>query len=214
MKLNKRLVKQVNPKLVHYVKTQLFPIYDTLDNAHNSEHIVDVIHRSFHIAKSVPTTLNYNIVFAVASFHDIGLVKGRQGHADISSEMVKSDEFLFSQFTEKEVEEIAIAVQDHSLSKNREPRSLYGKLVADADKDHNPKRSLRRMWEFSLSHFKERTWEEHIQLCYEYFYAKYGKNGRVKYYIPCKKTSKYLVKMKKMAESPKRFRRTFAKFIR
>ena len=78
---------------------------------------VEVTSRSLELAKSLnDPTINLDIVYAVAAYHDIGMVKGRENHAKHSHDYVLQDENLKQFFDSNEIQIIAEACEDHSTS--------------------------------------------------------------------------------------------------
>ena len=62
---------EINNELKKYIEENIFPEYQKNEKAHNIEHIKYVINRSFKFAETVDN-INYDIVYTVAAFHDIG----------------------------------------------------------------------------------------------------------------------------------------------
>ena len=62
---------QINEDLKKYIEENVFPEYSKNEPAHNIEHIKYVIRRSFKFADTVPN-INYNMVYTIAAYHDIG----------------------------------------------------------------------------------------------------------------------------------------------
>ena len=65
----------------------------------------------------------------------VGLLKGRKNHERASRSMVESDAFLADYFTKEQRKIIGEAVEDHRASLSYEPRSIYGKIISEADRD-------------------------------------------------------------------------------
>ena len=64
-------INDVNRNLKSYVETHILPLYKNNDEGHQLAHILNVIDRSFEITKDI-NELNADIIYAAASFHDIG----------------------------------------------------------------------------------------------------------------------------------------------
>lgn len=52
------------------------------------------------------------------------------------------------------------AVEDHRASASHAPRSIYGKIVAEADRDLEPETVFRRTIEYGIDHYPEKNKEE------------------------------------------------------
>ena len=55
------------------------------------------------------------------------------------------------------------AVEDHRASASHAPRSIYGKIVAEADRDLEPEHVFRRTIEYGLDHYPKKSKEEHMK---------------------------------------------------
>lgn len=175
--------ENVKRELQQYVYDNLFPIYATFDKGHDVAHIEAVLRRSFWIFDTCAPCVDPNMVFAVAAYHDIGMKVARENHAMHSGKIVREERNLSKWFSVEQIEIIAQAVEDHSTSSQKTPRSIYGKIVCDADKDDDYKVSLLRAWEFVKNRFPQLTDEECRENVYQQLQKKFGKDGLVKYWL-------------------------------
>ena len=76
------------------------------------------------------------------------------------------------------------AVEDHRASASHAPRSLYGKIVAEADRDLDPESVFRRTIQFGLSHYPEKSKEEHWKRFVDHMHEKYAVGGYIKLWLP------------------------------
>lgn len=141
----------IDNKLKEYIEKYIFPEYSKNEQAHNIEHIKYVINRSFKFADTVPN-INYNIVYTIAAYHDIGHHIDSKKHELISGKIMSRDENLKKFFSYEELKIIKEAIEDHRASSNHEPRSIYGKIVSTADRNNTVEACLRR------SLFKEKLY--------------------------------------------------------
>ena len=191
--------ENVTKELQQYVYENLFPIYATFDKGHDVAHIEGVLKRSFEIVDWIVPFADLDMVFTVAAYHDIGMEIAREKHALHSGKIVRNDENLKKWFSIEQIEIIAQAVEDHSTSAQKMPRSIYGKIVCDADKDDDYKVSLLRAWEFVKTHFPDLTDEECRENVYVQLQKKFGEDGLVKYWLIDTSNSFFLKVMKAMA---------------
>lgn len=91
-----------------------------------------VIRQSLEIAWHY--AVNIEMVYAIAAFHDLGLAIDRKTHHLESGRIVREYQRLVEWFTQEEIETMAQAVEDHRASLDHEPRSIYGKIVAEGDR--------------------------------------------------------------------------------
>ena len=78
MKLNKDLQK--------YIEENIFPSYSKNDLGHNLDHIKYVINRSLKFANEVKD-INYDMVYTIAAYHDIGHFIDAKNHEKISDKL-------------------------------------------------------------------------------------------------------------------------------
>lgn len=169
--------------LVRYVEEVIVPRYDGFDAAHSRSHVETVIGQSLQIYDLLTEQgmeLNLNMVYAIAAFHDLGLCEGRDLHHLGSGRIVREDELLRKWFDSEQIEVMAQAVEDHRASAKNPPRSVYGKIVAEADRVIDPEVIIERTIQFGLEHYKEYSFEEQVQRCVSHLKEKYGDGGYLK----------------------------------
>ena len=159
----------VDKNLVDYIRTKIFPKYDKL-YAHGLLHIKYVIAHSFLIAKNYDVDLN--MVYCIACYHDLGLLNidmNREDHAVESGKILVSDQYLNEFFDVDSLKIMREAIEDHSGSLNIRPRSIYGEIVSDADRDVDIYILAKRQLQTSIKYYPElTTFEEHFERCYHY----------------------------------------------
>lgn len=175
-------MNMLNKELVHYVETEVIPRYASFDKAHREDHVRKVIEESMNM--SVHYDVDLNMLYAAAAFHDTGLVDGRETHHLSSGRIIREDNRLKEWFSPDQIETIAQAAEDHRASNGKEPRSVYGRIVAEADRDIDPMRILRRTVQFGMEHYPELDKEGHWQRMLEHLSEKYDYGGYLKLFIP------------------------------
>ena len=166
----------------HYIETEIIPRYETFDKAHRTDHVRQVIAESLKLASYYE--VDECMVYTIAACHDIGLCEGREYHHLVSGRLMRADERLREWFTEEEIEIMAQAVEDHRASNDHAPRSIYGRIVAEADRLIEPMQILRRTVQYGLSHYPELTKEQHYLRYCEHLQEKYAEGGYLKLWIP------------------------------
>lgn len=168
--------------LIRYIEDNILPQYDKFDKAHQREHADTVIEQSLQLAR------HFNVipamVYAIAAYHDLGLCMGRERHHIESAHIVRRDEILKKFFTPEQIETIADAVEDHRASNSNEPRTIYGKIVAEADRIIDGMTIMRRTIQYGLSKYPEQTEKGHIDRAVAHIKEKYGRGGYLKLWIP------------------------------
>ena len=169
--------------LRQYIETEVIPQYGAFDKAHREDHARAVIERALKMARQYPE-IDEEMLYAAAACHDLGLAVDRKTHHLESGKIIRADKRLREWFTPEQVEVIAQAAEDHRASAQTPPRSLYGCLVAEADRMIVPETIIRRTIQFGLSHYPELEREEHWERTLEHLHEKYAEGGYLKLLIP------------------------------
>lgn len=162
----------MNTELVQYIESEILPRYERF-YSHGFEHIKRVIQTALMLGETYD--LERNVVYAAAACHDLGLKVNRKHHEEESGKIVAADETLPRFFSTEELKVIKEAVEDHRGSRKEPPRSMYGRVISDADRDFDPAVMARRTIATSIRNYPElEGFGEHFERCYEYML------GRVK----------------------------------
>lgn len=197
----------MNQELREYVESEIIPRYSNFDKAHREDHARSVIEEALRL--STFYDVNEDMVYAAAAFHDTGLVEGRQTHHLVSGRIIREDPRLPEWFSPSQIEMIAQAAEDHRASGTSEPRSIYGKLIAEADRDIIPIKILRRTVQFGLEHYPELSREEHWRRFLDHLHEKYYYGGYLKLYIPQSRNAASLERLRQMIGDEASLRKTF-----
>lgn len=127
--------RDVNDKLKLYVENEIFPQYEVNDKAHGIVHIMEVIRRSFALNDTFKLGLDANMIYAIASCHDLGKHENHAIHEKIAANRFFSDDNMKEFFNDEERLIIKEAIEDHRSSMEDTPRSVYGKLISSADRN-------------------------------------------------------------------------------
>lgn len=165
-----------------YIETEILSRYDHFDKAHRRDHADYVIRQSLELARHYDVDMD--MVYAIAAYHDTGLAIDRKTHHLESGRIMREDRRLSEWFTADQIETMAQAVEDHRASSDHEPRSIYGKIVAEADRQIDGMTILRRTIQFGLSHYPGLDKEGHWQRTQEHLSEKYAEGGYLKLWIP------------------------------
>lgn len=172
----------MNPEIRQYVETEIIPRYAYFDKAHSIEHVRAVIERAMALTKFYD--VSDDMVYVAAAYHDTGLVEGRDFHHTASARIIREESALRQWFKPEEIETIAQAAEDHRASAANEPRSIYGKIIAEADRHIEPETVIRRCIQYGLAHEPEKNRREQFQRALCHLRDKYGDNGYLKLWIP------------------------------
>lgn len=170
------------PALVQYIETRIIPRYASFDKAHREDHARAVIDRALEMGKNYE--INPDMLYAAAACHDLGLAVDRKTHHLESGRIIRADAQLRRWFTPEQIETIAQAAEDHRASATAPPRSIYGALVAEADRMIVPETIVRRTIQYGLSHYPDLDKESHWQRTLEHLHEKYAEGGYLHLLIP------------------------------
>ncbi len=183
----------MNQQLVEYIESEIIPRYAGFDEAHRVDHARTVIEESLKLAKiagqagndkGTVNDVNIDMVYAIAAYHDTGLCEGREKHHLVSGRIIREDGTLRRWFTEDQIETMAQAAEDHRASSDHEPRSIYGRIVAEADRIIDGETIVRRTIQFGLSHYPELDRQQHWERMFAHLKEKYDYGGYLKLWIP------------------------------
>ena len=172
----------IQPQLKAYIEQEILPRYNHFDAAHQRNHAEEVIERSLALAEHYEVDLN--MVYAIAAYHDTGLCEGRDTHHLVSGRIIREDKRLREWFDETQIETMAQAAEDHRASSEHEPRSIYGKIVAEADRLILPEKVIHRTIQYGLDHYPELDKEGQYRRFREHLLEKYSDTGYLKLWIP------------------------------
>ena len=198
-----------NPSLdlVEFVETQILPQYANFDKAHNMEHVTRVIRRSLDLARQ--TGADLDMAYVIAAYHDLGLSGPRAIHHLTSGKILMADARLKRWFSPDQLKIMKEAVEDHRASASRAPRSIYGKIVAEADRDMNPQVVIRRTIQYGLSNYPELDMEGHWKRFMQHMNEKYSVNGYIRLWIQGSENERKLKELRSLIVNPVQMREIF-----
>ena len=199
----------IDTNLVHYIEQDILPRYEHFDAAHQRNHAEEVIERSLVLAEHYDVDLN--MVYAIAAYHDTGLCEGRDTHHLVSGRIIREDKKLREWFDESQIETMAQAAEDHRASSGHEPRSIYGKIVAEADRLISPEKVIRRTIQFGLDHYPELDKEWQYQRFKAHLLEKYSDTGYLRLWIPESDNAVRLEELRKVIRDETAMREAFEK---
>ena len=206
------MAMELNPGLKEYVERKIIPRYSSFDKAHKEDHARSVIEEALSLAGHYD--VDPDIVYAAAAFHDTGLVEGREVHHLVSGRIIREDPLLKEWFTPEQIETIAQAAEDHRASSGSEPRSICGRIIAEADRDIIPMKILRRTVQFGLEHYPELGKEEHWNRFVSHLHEKYYYGGYLKLFIPESRNAARLEELRQVIADEERLRSVFEEIFK
>ena len=165
--------------LIHYVETEIIPRYEHFDKAHNRSHVQTVIDESLALAELV------------------------------SGEIIAADSNLLQWFDKEEMAIMREAVEDHRASSDHEPRSIYGKIVAEADRIIDTDITLRRTVQYGLKQNPAADEAWHYQRFHKHLMKKYAPSGYLKRWLPDSKNAERLKELQSIIADEVRLKSIF-----
>lgn len=199
----------ITPALLAYISEHILPLYAHFDAAHQADHVQKVIADSMVMAdrfEAVP-----DMVYTIAAYHDVGLVEGRERHHIVSGKILREDAELRTWFSPGQIETMAQAVEDHRASAKQPPRSIYGCIVAEADRNICLETIIRRTVQYGLAHYPELDREGHIQRAISHLEEKYSRRGYLRLWIPGSPNEKALCQVWDAVDDKKALRQLISK---
>lgn len=172
----------LSAELINHIEIEILPRYEAFDKAHDRRHALMVMSNSLRLAQHYDVDMQ--MVYTIAAYHDLGLEAGREQHHTVSARIVREEKRLKTFFTSGQIEIIADAVEDHRASNTREPRTIYGKIIAEADRIIDADTIMTRTVQYGMSHYPTLTKEKHIERAVAHIHEKYGREGYLKLWIP------------------------------
>lgn len=199
-----------------YIYEVIVPRYAEFDAAHREDHALTVIEQAMSILDGMPACMepvDRAVLKMAAACHDLGLVNGRDNHHMDSGKIIRADENLLQWFSPEEIEIIAQAAEDHRASGKSEPRSIYGKIVAEADRVIDTDTIIRRTIQFGHKHYPDLSPAEHLERAVSHLKEKYGRGGYLKLWISWSDNSARLNALQDLIADEPALRSKVAEFL-
>lgn len=192
---------KVKPEIKSYVEADVLPRYTYFDKAHQPDHIETVIHQSAALAEMLHgqgVEVDRDMVYVIAAYHDLGIVNGRENHHIDSGKILMADPVLPQFFTEAQRLTMKEAVEDHRASAKSAPRSIYGRIVAEADRQIDPRTVVVRALQYGLEHYPELGKAGHLARAEAHLKEKYGEGGYLKLWFPESENARKLAELRRL----------------
>ena len=193
--------------LVEFVETQILPQYTNFDRAHNLEHVTRVIRRSLEMVRI--TGADINMAYVIAAYHDLVMSGPRAIHHLTGGKILASDARLKKWFSKEQIKIMKEAVEDHRASASHAPRSLYGKIVAEADRDISVDIVIRRTIQYGLGNYPQLDKEGHWKRFKQHLDEKYSINGYIRLWLPHSPNERSLNELRQLIANPQKLREMF-----
>lgn len=199
--------QQVSLEIMEFVERQILPRYNAFGESHGLRHVTRVIRNSLRLADV--TGADIDMVYVIAAYHDLGMEGPRAIHHLTSGKILMADARLKKWFNADQLKVMKEAVEDHRASSSRQPRSIYGKIVAEADRDIDVHEIFLRAIQYGKENGPDKTVEEHWERFAQHMDEKYSNNGYIKLWIPNSPNEKALKELRNIIEDKKLLRKAF-----
>lgn len=204
----------INKELQDYIENNIFPEYEKNEKGHGIDHIKYVIQRSFQLVEENNLEVNPNMVYTIASYHDIGHHIDSKKHEIISADIMSKDKNLSKFFTAEELTIIKEAIEDHRASAKEDPRSIYGRIVSSADRNNKVEDCLRRTYTYGKKLNSSATDEELFLRAYDVLVNKFGENGYAKFYFKDTQYEEFLKELRELLNDKEKYINTQREYIK
>ncbi len=190
--------------LEQYIEQAILPQYDAFDGGHQRDHAQMVIDESVKLARAHGA--DEQMAYVIAAYHDLGLRFDRETHHIHSGEILMTDEKLREWFTEEQLHIMRDAVEDHRASSKNPPRTIYGAIVAEADRQINPELVIHRTMAYSAKLFPDGDFETLYARSKEHLLEKYAEGGYMKLWLNSERNVRSLEELRAIIRDEKQLR--------
>ncbi len=191
-----------------FVEQEIVPRYDNFDAGHGRDHVHTVISQALKLAEHYPE-VDRCMLLVAAAYHDLGLINGREHHHTDSAVIIRADDYLCQWFNDKEIDVIADAAEDHRASSDHEPRTIYGRIVAEADRIIDSETIVRRALQYGMRHEPGLDREGQYRRLMEHMREKYDYGGYLQLWIPHGENARRLEEFRRLLADEQAFRLLF-----
>ena len=190
--------------LEQYIEQHILPQYDAFDGGHKRDHAQMVINESLKLARE--QGVDERMAYTIAAYHDLGLRYDREKHHIHSGEILMADETLQQWFTEEQLQVMREAVEDHRASSKNPPRTIYGAIVAEADRQIDPTLAVYRTMAYSEKMFPDGDFETLYQRSKEHLLEKYAEGGYMHLWLNSERNVQNLEELRAIIRDEPRLR--------
>lgn len=188
-----------------YIQQSILPQYDNFDGGHKRDHAETVIRESLKLARAYDA--DETMAYVIAAYHDLGLKFDREHHHIHSGEILMADENLRKWFTEEQLLTMRDAVEDHRASGKNPPRTIYGAIVAEADRQIDPLTVVHRTMAYSLKLLPDADFDTLYQRSLDHLHEKYAEGGYLKLWLNSERNVQGLAELRALIHNEPELRR-------
>ena len=187
--------------------------YDVFDGGHKRDHAETVIRESIKLARAY--NADETMAYVIAAYHDLGLKFDREHHHIHSGEILMADETLRQWFTPDQLLTMRDAVEDHRASSKNPPRTIYGAIVAEADRQIDPLTVIHRTMAYSQkllpeTDFKASAGQDYFEALFQrsldHLHEKYAEGGYLHLWLNSERNLQGLAELRALIRNEKKLR--------
>ncbi|MBR1929723.1 MAG: phosphohydrolase [Paludibacteraceae bacterium] len=190
--------------LQEYIDNCILPRYDAFDRGHQRDHARSVISESLVLAREHHA--DEQMALVIAAYHDLGLSIDREHHHIHSGEILMADQQLKQWFTQEQLLTMRDAIEDHRASGKKPPRTIYGAIVAEADRQIEPYTILSRALFFGLKEQPIANFEWLFERAYQHMIDKYAEGGYMQLWLNSERNQNGLKALREIINDKTRMR--------
>ena len=187
-----------------YIQQSILPQYAAFDGGHQRDHAETVIRESLKLARTYDA--DETMSYVVAAYHDLGLRFDREHHHIHSGEILMADEHLRKWFTEEQLLTMRDAVEDHRASGKNPPRTIYGAIVAEADRQIDPLTVIHRTMAYSQKLYPDGDFDTLYQRSLDHLHEKYAEGGYLKLWLNSERNVQGLAQLRALIHNEQELR--------
>ncbi len=197
-------------ELKQYIEQAILPQYDAFDGGHKRDHALMVIDESLKLAREHGA--DERMAYVIAAYHDLGLRIDREKHHIYSGEILMADDTLRQWFTWEQLLIMRDAIEDHRASAKNPPRTIYGAIVAEADRQIEPEVVIQRTMAYSRKLLPEADFETLYQRSKEHLLEKYAEGGYMRLWLNSERNQQGLENLRAIIRDESRLRALCEKY--
>ncbi|MBQ6764524.1 MAG: HD domain-containing protein [Paludibacteraceae bacterium] len=191
-------------ELEQYIEQTILPQYEAFDGGHKRDHAEAVICESLKLAREHGA--DEQMAYVIAAYHDLGLRFDRETHHIRSGEILMADTNLRRWFTEDQLLTMRDAVEDHRASSKNPPRTIYGAIVAEADRQIIPETVIARTMAYSAKLYPDGGFETLYARSRKHLMEKYAEGGYMRLWLNSERNTKSLKELRALISDEAKLR--------
>ena len=201
--------KNVNFELKDYIEKNIFPQYEKNDKGHGIIHILEVIRRSFELNNNLNLGLNEDMIYAIASCHDLGKYINSDIHEKIAADIFIKDENFKAFFSDEQRTIIKEAIEDHRSSNRDFPRTKYGELISSADRNTRIEIVFIRSFFVAHERMPNMNIEEYLDFTIKRLSKRYSEEQHENMFLEDDTYKRFLIEMRELLKKEDEFKNRY-----